>query len=133
MLGWSLHNLSRRPQLSIFRSAISFRTQSRFRTYRNRRRMLVTARALHAQEVKLSFAREMRIAVRNSFEEPGGDDEALDFARAFVDFGDAGVAVVTFDRILAAVAGATVNLNGFVRSEERRVGKECRSRWSPYH
>ena len=25
-------------------------------------------------------------------------------------------------------AGATPN-----RSEERRVGKECRSRWSPYH
>src|SRR2546427_10480501 len=22
---------------------------------------------------------------------------------------------------------------GFDRSEERRVGKECRSRWSPYH
>ena len=22
---------------------------------------------------------------------------------------------------------------GIVRSEERRVGKECRSRWSPYH
>src|SRR3989449_8384932 len=22
---------------------------------------------------------------------------------------------------------------GCVRSEERRVGKECRSRWSPYH
>ena len=22
---------------------------------------------------------------------------------------------------------------GQVRSEERRVGKECRSRWSPYH
>src|SRR5256885_13999101 len=22
---------------------------------------------------------------------------------------------------------------GFCRSEERRVGKECRSRWSPYH
>ena len=22
---------------------------------------------------------------------------------------------------------------GRVRSEERRVGKECRSRWSPYH
>ena len=25
----------------------------------------------------------------------------------------------------------TISLNG--RSEERRVGKECRSRWSPYH
>ena len=23
--------------------------------------------------------------------------------------------------------------NTFFRSEERRVGKECRSRWSPYH
>ena len=22
---------------------------------------------------------------------------------------------------------------GVARSEERRVGKECRSRWSPYH
>src|SRR2546429_8194680 len=28
---------------------------------------------------------------------------------------------------MAAVAGRTG------RSEERRVGKECRSRWSPYH
>src|SRR2546422_11307881 len=26
-----------------------------------------------------------------------------------------------------------LELNEFVRSEERRVGKECRSRWSPYH
>ena len=23
--------------------------------------------------------------------------------------------------------------NKMLRSEERRVGKECRSRWSPYH
>ena len=41
-------------------------------------------------------------------------------------------------------AGLTVDLNreacyrdrmsgGGQRSEERRVGKECRSRWSPYH
>src|SRR5256885_13247995 len=35
--------------------------------------------------------------------------------------------------------GAGINLNGYLgsvavaRSEERRVGKECRSRWSPYH
>src|SRR3712207_1929838 len=25
------------------------------------------------------------------------------------------------------------NLDEYLRSEERRVGKECRSRWSPYH
>ena len=31
-------------------------------------------------------------------------------------------------------AQATVAaVNGDLRSEERRVGKECRSRWSPYH
>ena len=28
---------------------------------------------------------------------------------------------------------AVHNGRQFVRSEERRVGKECRSRWSPYH
>ena len=26
-----------------------------------------------------------------------------------------------------------VNVSNDNRSEERRVGKECRSRWSPYH
>ena len=26
-----------------------------------------------------------------------------------------------------------IDTNDFNRSEERRVGKECRSRWSPYH
>ena len=29
--------------------------------------------------------------------------------------------------------GADSPIQGFLRSEERRVGKECRSRWSPYH
>src|ERR1035438_823844 len=28
---------------------------------------------------------------------------------------------------------AAVMATGEIRSEERRVGKECRSRWSPYH
>src|SRR5256885_17065242 len=32
-----------------------------------------------------------------------------------------------------AVAALTVLAAGWVRSEERRVGEECRSRWSPYH
>ena len=37
-----------------------------------------------------------------------------------------------FALVLAAclLAAATA---GVWRSEERRVGKECRSRWSPYH
>ena len=32
-----------------------------------------------------------------------------------------------------ATAAAIVGGGGGLRSEERRVGKECRSRWSPYH
>src|SRR3712207_9331100 len=35
-------------------------------------------------------------------------------------------------RELLASLGAR-SLDDLVRSEERRVGKECRSRWSPYH
>src|SRR3712207_5769102 len=32
---------------------------------------------------------------------------------------------------VTALLGAAADIN--LRSEERRVGKECRSRWSPYH
>ena len=33
--------------------------------------------------------------------------------------------------LVAAIGGGSYF--GYTRSEERRVGKECRSRWSPYH
>ena len=42
-----------------------------------------------------------------------------------------------YERQAALLAGALAdrgdNVTVFARSEERRVGKECRSRWSPYH
>ena len=39
-----------------------------------------------------------------------------------------------FDRVVIGI-GNNTSKQGLltVRSEERRVGKECRSRWSPYH
>src|SRR3712207_7059509 len=42
------------------------------------------------------------------------------------------------DQILTRLAAGrsawnAADLRGEARSEERRVGKECRSRWSPYH
>src|SRR5256885_6549337 len=45
------------------------------------------------------------------------------------------VQVQTLDRLVGAPQGLIkVGFNTkYVRSEERRVGKECRSRWSPYH
>ena len=44
-------------------------------------------------------------------------------------------AVRAFEIALAEgdVKGAEEKLSILTRSEERRVGKECRSRWSPYH
>src|SRR5690554_3487179 len=35
--------------------------------------------------------------------------------------------------VISNIAGYLLNRKYSTRSEERRVGKECRSRWSPYH
>src|SRR5258708_4270545 len=48
------------------------------------------------------------------------------------------VSVQVGSQVSGTVAKLNVDFNsrvrkGDVRSEERRVGKECRSRWSPYH
>ena len=42
-----------------------------------------------------------------------------------------GMLVKVLDRYYTEIMG--INFNYAKRSEERRVGKECRSRWSPYH
>ena len=63
-------------------------------------------------DVKTLVVREREIAVALSFLE---------------------VAVVCAT-IRALVASAyRISMSPLARSEERRVGKECRSRWSPYH
>ena len=36
-------------------------------------------------------------------------------------------------KVIALFETAIINFGTAARSEERRVGKECRSRWSPYH
>src|ERR1035441_2977282 len=53
----------------------------------------------------------------------GGSEVAVDGCRVGRDF----------DSFLVLRNGSAVTLAGVVRSEERRVGKECRSRWAPYH
>src|SRR2546425_13157189 len=42
---------------------------------------------------------------------------------------------IVFDKfhVLRTVSEAVDKVRRQERSEERRVGKECRSRWSPYH
>src|SRR3712207_3876354 len=48
---------------------------------------------------------------------------------------EAGRQVEALQRSVAGIRDAIydLRLEGAGRSEERRVGKECRSRWSPYH
>ena len=41
-----------------------------------------------------------------------------------------GIMIYFFARAYQITTGRA---EGAIRSEERRVGKECRSRWSPYH
>ena len=58
------------------------------------------------------------------------EDSTIDADVAIVGAGGAGMTAA----ITAAAEGkSVVILESQPRSEERRVGKECRSRWSPYH
>src|SRR3712207_9219331 len=41
--------------------------------------------------------------------------------------------LVSYTSLLCAMTLLVSSTTRRIRSEERRVGKECRSRWSPYH
>ena len=56
--------------------------------------------------------------------------EQLNFDTIILGGGPAGLSAAIYAS-RGAVSTAIVDIN--MRSEERRVGKECRSRWSPYH
>src|SRR5256885_2404048 len=40
---------------------------------------------------------------------------------------------IVFGAVIGFLTGVWIGWSRIARSEERRVGKECRSRWSPYH
>ena len=87
-----------------------------------------------------------------NFEPPATEEEvreaALQYVRKISGYNKPSRAnAEAFDRAVDDVAEVTARLLGELvtsaspkdreveaaRSEERRVGKECRSRWSPYH
>ena len=72
--------------------------------------------------------------------QPDTGEQALEIAESLVRSG--AVDVIVVDSVAALTPQAEIEgdmgdshmgLQALTRSEERRVGKECRSRWSPYH
>src|SRR5256885_13658665 len=59
--------------------------------------------------------------------------EAGSGLRQIDDVQDAGLLHRPSEPVRKRFAGVRAGLEADPRSEERRVGKECRSRWSPYH
>src|SRR2546425_12241137 len=112
------YDAKRASRSSTFSSLARQRARGRFRDFR--------------EENVMPVANGRRVAViagcRTPFCRSGTvlkDARAVDLARF--------VARELLER--TNLDGADVNgvIFGQVRSEERRVGKECRSRWSPYH
>ena len=50
-----------------------------------------------------------------------------------VSFPDTAYSLPCYYAVTGTKVGTLAELKDALRSEERRVGKECRSRWSPYH
>src|SRR4051812_5401770 len=69
-------------------------------------------------------ARARARAARLAFEHVLGDDDALDFTRSLVDFGDSGVAIVSLHPELGRVPVTPVDLNRFVGDARRGLGCE---------
>src|SRR2546422_6970417 len=71
------------------------------------------------------------------------DKDLAIYTRQFSTMVDAGLPIAQCLSILSEQSDSktlrdvtkriTTEVEGGARSEERRVGKECRSRWSPYH
>src|SRR3712207_9425730 len=64
---------------------------------------------------------------------PQGDPDAPLKALIFDSWYDSYRGVIVLFRVIDGAIKPGMKIRFFNRSEERRVGKECRSLWSPYH
>ena len=104
---------------------------------------------INAKPKQLSGGQKQRVAIARAlsmepdvilFDEPTSalDPEMVgEVLKVMKELADTGLTmlVVTHEMGFAKeVSDRVVFMDkGVIRSEERRVGKECRSRWSPYH
>src|SRR2546427_7401985 len=78
------------------------------------------------QTCALPIYENLKVALRNAERRNARDDSTLGRPRERLQ----GVRRAVIQAVIPLPRDANLNLP---RSEERRVGKECRSRWSPYH
>src|SRR5256885_16179179 len=97
---------------------------------------LIAGRDLRAQGTWLALDRARRFGVVTNFRElqrsrPGAPSRGELIPRYL----SAPAAHQSAQEFFTALQAQAQRYSGFnlLRSEERRVGKECRSRWSPYH
>ena len=97
----------------------------------------------------LAEAAKREFDMQKGYADPPFYPQALynSLGEAYLDAKAAGLAAQAFEKALMLTHNDLFALSGLVRahaalgekakaearSEERRVGKECRSRWSPYH
>ena len=75
-----------------------------------------------------------RLGVESDFVGRFGDDEVANFLKSELSqFGVKYNKSLTISGTTSSQSHIFEDSQGERRSEERRVGKECRSRWSPYH
>ena len=81
--------------------------------------------------LKYGFAREY--PARRHFRAPGDLKSSYDVV--IIGAGGHGLATAYYLATVHGVTNIAVLDKGYIggRSEERRVGKACRSRWSPHH
>ena len=71
---------------------------------------------------------EAQTGAESDNSQAGNEDDDSNHAIDLESFSE--IIIFLFD---LRIFGGVAFLGCFCRSEERRVGKECRSRWSPYH
>ena len=96
-------------------------------------RIAWTALAAYALLVVTVFAVTGEMALRRSLEHSADLTQSLLGAYRDSTSEPGGVMPSALADRLVAMGGQVVITRTTTRSEERRVGKECRSRWSPYH
>ena len=119
--------------LAPFRSRVKIATKFGFKIGPNGERMDgLDSRPAHIKEVAEASLKRLRTDVIDLFYQHRVDPDVPieDVAGAVKELIQAGK-VKHFG--LSEAGAKTIRRANAVRSEERRVGKECRSRWSPYH